>query len=736
MGKEDGGEEVLLPLFETKEARFRGAYKVFASTVFVGICLIWVYRLTHIPRAGEQGRWAWIGMFMAELWFGLYWILTQSCRFKIVYNYPFKERLSYRYKDKLPSIDIFVCTADPKKEPPTMVINTILSVMSYNYPPENLSIYLSNDGGSELTFYALLEASSFSKHWIPFCKKFNIQPRSPSAYFAQQIDIQDITYAQELLAIKKLYKEMENRINSTVEMGEITKEIRDQHKGFSEWNSKVSKQDHRSIVKIMIDGRDKNVLDIYGGRLPMLVYMAREKRPQWPHNFKAGAMNALIRVSSEISNAPFILNLDCDMYANDADTIQEVLCFFLDEKRGHEISFMQFPQNYDNITKNDLYACTLSVINNVELAGIDGYGATPYCGTACFHRRESLCGKVYSKDYRKEWNIEDKNNTNKTVNELEAASKILASYSFEKETQWGGKMGLIYGCSSEDVITGLAIQCRGWKSHYYNPNRKAFLGFAPITLNDVLIQQKRWSEGLFQIFISKYCPFIYGHGKIKLGAQMGYCIYLLWAPFSLPTLYYVIVPPLCLLHGISIFPQVKSLWFLPFAYVIVARNACSIAEALSCGDTLKAWWNWQRMWVIRRTTAHFFAFINTIVRQLGLSETTFAITEKVITEDVSKRYEQEIIEFGSSTITFTIIATLAMLNFFSSIVAIKKIVLDLEFKVLDQLILHLSLNLLLVMLNIPVYQALFIRNDKGCIPSSILFKSMVLASLACLMPII
>ena len=70
-------------------------------------------------------------------------------------------------------------------------------------------------------------------------------------------------------------------------------------------------------------------------------------------------------MSSEISNAPFILNLECDMYANDANTIQEALCFFLDEKRGHEISFLQFPQNYDNITKNDLYACTLSVINNV-----------------------------------------------------------------------------------------------------------------------------------------------------------------------------------------------------------------------------------------------------------------------------------------------------------------------------------------------------------------------------------
>lgn len=117
------------------------------------------------------------------------------------------------------------------------------------------------------------------------------------------------------------------------------------------------------------------------------------------------------------------------------------------------------------------------------------------------------------------------------------------------------QMGLVYGCPVEDIVSGLTIQCRGWKSFYYNPEREAFLGVAPATLDISLIQFKRWSEGMFQIFFSKYCPFIYGHKKIKLGAQMGYCIYLLWAPLSLPTLYYVIVPPLCLLHGIPLFPK-------------------------------------------------------------------------------------------------------------------------------------------------------------------------------------
>ena len=100
-------------------------------------------------------------------------------------------------------MDIFVFTADPTMEPPTLVVNTILSAMSYNYPPEKLSVYLSDDGGSEFTFYALLEASHFSKYWIPFCKKFNIEPRAPEAYFSQQYSsLQDGKFAQEHLAIK------------------------------------------------------------------------------------------------------------------------------------------------------------------------------------------------------------------------------------------------------------------------------------------------------------------------------------------------------------------------------------------------------------------------------------------------------------------------------------------------------------------------------------------------------
>ncbi|XVE50865.1 hypothetical protein DITRI_Ditri01bG0198300 [Diplodiscus trichospermus] len=738
-------EKKSLAFFETKEAKGRLAFRLFSSSIFIGICLIWVYRLTNIPSVGERGRWVWIGMFIAELGFGFYWILTQAIRWNVVRYYPLKQNLSQSSDDKLPGVDIFVCTADPKLEPPAMVVNTILSVMSLNYPTEKLSVYLSDDGGSQLTFYALLEASHFSKHWIPFCKKFNVEPRSPEVYLTQNFDASDFANAQvvyqgrpnvtDQFFLKKQYEDMKNRIEAVINKGSVPEELKNQHKGFLEWNSDVSKQNHQPIVQIVIDGRDTNAVDSDGCRLPTLLYMAREKRPNWPHHFKAGAMNALIRVSSEISNGAIILNLDCDMYANNEDSTKEDLCFFMDETRGHQIAYVQHPQKFNNITKNDLYANSSPAFYKVELPGIGGYGAALYCGTGCFHRRVSLCGSKYSKENKGLWNLETTRNDKRTVTELEEASKVLASCGYEEGTRWGKEMGLIYGCPVEDIVTGLTIQCRGWKSVYHNPDNTAFLGVAPPTLDIVLVQFTRWSDGMFQIFLSKYCPFVYGHNKISLGAQMGYCVYLLWAPFSLPNLYYAIVLPLSLLHGIPLFPEVSSRRFIPFAYVFLSKNIYGIAEALICGSTLKAWWNLQRIWLIRRTTSFFFAFIDCIIRQMGLSETTFSITAKVVTEDVSKRYQKEIMDFGSTSIMFTVIATLAMLNLFSVVGVLMMFFWGSEHEVMEMVISQVFLCGLVVLANVPVYEAMFFRKDKGSIPASVMLKSVGFASLACLLPL-
>ncbi|GMH25485.1 hypothetical protein Nepgr_027328 [Nepenthes gracilis] len=410
-------------------------------------------------------------MFGAEIWFTLYWILTQALRWNPVYRSTFKDRLSNRYKNYMPCVDVFVCTADPILEPPIMVVNTVLSVMAYDYPPEKLSVYLSDDGGSQLTFYALLEASKFSKYWLPYCRNYNIEPRCPAAYFKSMPEPLGATHASDLASIKKLYGEMETRISKSGNLGRVSEEIRSKHEGFSQWESSSSRRDHPTILKILIDGRRSEEKDVEGLPLPTLVYLAREKRPQYFHNYKAGAMNALIRVSSKISNGKIILTLDCDMYSNNSQTIRDVLCCFMDEKQGQKIAFIQHPQKFANITKNDLYGGSLRVIAEVEFEGLDGFGGPIYCGTGCFHRRDTLCGRAFSdEDCWVDWETQIRMGTEGSTQDLEEEAKPLASCTYELlNPQWGKQVGLKYGFINDDVTTGMEIHYRGWKSMLLNP---------------------------------------------------------------------------------------------------------------------------------------------------------------------------------------------------------------------------------------------------------------------------
>ena len=74
-------------------------------------------------------------------------------------------------------------------------------------------------------------------------------------------------------------------------------------------------------------------------------------------------------MSSKISNGSIILNVDCDMYSNNSESVRDAVCFFMDEEKGHEIAYVQFPQCYDNLTRNDLYGTCLRVIIQVGKIG-------------------------------------------------------------------------------------------------------------------------------------------------------------------------------------------------------------------------------------------------------------------------------------------------------------------------------------------------------------------------------
>ncbi|KAL4365285.1 hypothetical protein AHAS_Ahas07G0090800 [Arachis hypogaea] len=82
--------------------------------------------------------------------------------------------------------------------------------------------------------------------------------------------------------------------------------------------------------------------DIEGNELPRLVYVSREKRPCYQHHKKAGAENALVRVSGVLTNAPFIINLDCDHYVNNSKAVREAMCFLMDPKVRRDVYYVQF----------------------------------------------------------------------------------------------------------------------------------------------------------------------------------------------------------------------------------------------------------------------------------------------------------------------------------------------------------------------------------------------------------
>jgi len=53
----------------------------------------------------------------------------------------------------------------------------------------------------------------------------------------------------------------------------------------------------------------EGALDVEGKELPKLVYVSREKRPGYQHHKKAGAMNAMVGVST-LNKSPTVLKFD------------------------------------------------------------------------------------------------------------------------------------------------------------------------------------------------------------------------------------------------------------------------------------------------------------------------------------------------------------------------------------------------------------------------------------------
>ncbi|KAJ6396730.1 hypothetical protein OIU77_021706 [Salix suchowensis] len=646
---------IVYPIPRNKLTPYRAV--IIMRLVILG--LFFHYRITN-PVDSAFGLW--LTSVICEIWFAFSWVLDQFPKWNPVNRDTYIDRLSARYEregepSQLAGVDFFVSTVDPLKEPPLITANTVLSILAVDYPVDKVSCYVSDDGAAMLSFESLVETAEFARKWVPFCKKYAIEPRAPEFYFSQKIDylkdkIQP-SFVKERRAMKRDYEEYKVRVNAMVAKAQKTPEDGWTMQDGTPWPGNNSR-DHPGMIQVFLG--NTGARDMEGNELPRLVYVSREKRPGYQHHKKAGAENALVRVSAILTNAPYILNLDCDHY---------------------------FPQRFDGIDKSDRYANRNVVFFDVNMKGLDGIQGPVYVGTGCVFNRQALYGygppslpslrkgkdssscfscccpskkkpaqdpaEIYRDAKREDLNAAIFNLKEIDNYDEHERSMLISQLSFEKtfglssvfiestlmenggrKTEWGKEIGWIYGSVTEDILSGFKMQCRGWRSIYCMPARPAFKGSAPINLSDRLHQVLRWALGSVEIFFSRHCPLWYGFGggRLKWLQRLAYINTIVYPFTSLPLIAYCTIPAVCLLTGKFIIPTLSNLASMLFLGLFISIILTAVLELRWSGVSIEDLWRNEQFWVIGGVSAHLFAVFQGFLKMLAGIDTNFTVTAK------------------------------------------------------------------------------------------------------------
>ncbi|KAI8566404.1 hypothetical protein RHMOL_Rhmol02G0037500 [Rhododendron molle] len=554
-------------------------------------------------------------------------------------------------------------------------MNTVISAIALDYPPDKLHVYLSDDGGCSVTLEAMKEAWRFAKgYWVPFCRAYGIKTRCPEAYFLGEEGNTESSSGSELMA-------------------------------------------DRERVKVINDvSFDEASQEDDGEEMPVLVYVSREKRPSLPHHFKAGALNVLLRVSAMISNSPYILVLDCDMYCNDPTSARQAMCFHLDPKISPSLGFVQFPQKFHNISKTDVYD---SQLRNVLWQGMDGLQGPCVSGTGFYIKREALYANPI-----KDVDVMELKQYFGPSNEF---IKSFGRHYTPKDHQHSSSVGFLYLSVVEDYFTGLVnLHCKGWKSVYCDPARPAFLGAGTTNLNDVLVQSTRWSSGLVEVALSRFCPLIYVPKKMSALQTMCYGEQAFFPFYFLPLWCFATIPQLCLLNGIAVYPEASNWFFMVFSFVFLSSLSKHIQEVLSTGGSMSSWINEQRMWMIKSVTCHLYGCLDAIMKRLGMREASFMTTNKVIDDEQTRLYQTGKIDFQTSIMLLAPLVILTIVNVVSFVGGITRAMVAGKF---SDMFIQVFLSLFIVTMGYPVIEGMILRKDKGRIPPSVTILSVLVSTI-------
>ncbi|KAG7978525.1 hypothetical protein I3843_05G086800 [Carya illinoinensis] len=601
------------------------SYRFFIFVRFMELFLFLQWRIAH---PNDDAVWLWLMSVVCEIWFAFSWILDQIPKLCPLNRSTDLQILHDKFEmpspsniigiSDLPGVDLFVSTADPEKEPPLVTSNTILSILSVDYPVEKLACYLSDDGGSLLTFEAMAEVVSFANLWVPFCRKHDIEPRNPESYSSLKVDPTKNKstphFVKDRRKMKREYDEFKLRING------LSDSIRRRSDAFNA-------REEMKMLKHMRESGANPFEHSKGDHAGILQVMLKP-----PNNDHRGqAMNALVRTSAFLSNGPFILNLDCDHYIYNCKAIREGMCFVMEEG-GENICYIQFPQRFEGFDPSDRYANHNTVFFDGNMRALDGVQGPFYVGTGCMFRRFALYGfdppqldKISQKteseaealrptnfylELHINMNLLPKHFGNSTMlaesiplaeyqgrpladhpavkygrppgalrvprDPLDAAmiaeSVSVISCWYEDKTEWGDRVGWIYV--------------------YCITKRDAFRGSAPINLTDRLHQVLRWATGSVEIFFSRNNALL-GSRRLKFLQRIAYL----------------------------------NVGIYPFTSVFL------ISLFSNTGVGLEEWWRNEQFWLISGTSSHLAAVVQGLLKVIAGIEISFTLTSKSALEE-------------------------------------------------------------------------------------------------------
>ncbi|CAN6201400.1 unnamed protein product [Urochloa humidicola] len=710
-----------------------------------------------------------VAMVLSDLTLLFLWALSQVGMWRPVSRAAFPERLlAARRRSGLPGVDVLVVTADPDKEPPLAVMNTVVSAMALDYPGGRLAVYLSDDAGSPLTLLAARRAYAFARAWVPFCRKYSVRCPWPERYFAGDDD-QDggdrrggDDPVEERQRIKKLYETFK---------GDIEEACRKQDK--SSWTNE-QRQEHDAYVEIINAGSEEEEdNEDEETATPLLVYVSREKQRAFPHHFKAGALNALLRVSGIVTNAPYVLVLDCDMSCNSRGSALEAMCFHLDRSAPapENLAFVQFPQMFHNLSRNDIYTNDLRYIFATRWFGLDGLRGPILSGTGFYARRDALYGATPPADTssptQEFWSMEagelaarfgscgdlvtsvrnlhqqqqqpPTSDTTKRRHRLPRDATLVASCAYEAGTGWGDEAGFMYQSVIEDYFTGYRrLFRRGWTSAYCYPappaaRPPAFLGSVPTNLNDVLVQNKRWMSGMLAVGLStKYCPLAC---RELLAASvphaMGVAYFGFAALYAFPALCYATLPQLCFLRGVPLFTDdtAPRLAAAAFASSLLQHLVEVSVARRGLGLAVRAWWNEQRFWMLNAVTAQLFGCVAAVQDMLGVAALDFDLTSKADGDGGGRLYQEGVFDFTGCSTLLLPATTLCVLNAAALVVGTWRMVAGGGGALSGEMFPQVFLLSYVAALSYPLLEGMFLRQDPARVPARITALSVALAAL-------